>query len=108
MDAIHNHLIRKSDATRLIYTAELIPERQSTGQMLVMFFWFVQIGSDKFTMFPALGGDHQNKTTWFASWVDHSCLAQQRRVHWFIQSPYPHFHQSSPKQADATGRQEWN
>jgi endoplasmic reticulum Man9GlcNAc2 1,2-alpha-mannosidase len=36
MDAVHNHLIQESSAARLIYTAELIPERNSLGEMSVI------------------------------------------------------------------------
>jgi endoplasmic reticulum Man9GlcNAc2 1,2-alpha-mannosidase len=35
MDAIHDHLIQKSSAAHMIYTAELIPERNPEGEMSV-------------------------------------------------------------------------
>lgn len=36
MDAIHKHLIKKSVNTKMIYTAELIPERNPNEQMYVL------------------------------------------------------------------------
>jgi hypothetical protein len=43
MDAVHTHLIQESSATHLIYTAELIPEQNSRGEMSVFFLLNVHL-----------------------------------------------------------------
>lgn len=36
VDSIHNHLIQKSKATKMTYTAELIPEQHAGGEMYAL------------------------------------------------------------------------
>jgi len=40
MDGIHNYLIRTSEANKLVYTAELIPEQHPDGQLYVLISGF--------------------------------------------------------------------
>jgi hypothetical protein len=40
MDAIHEHLILQSTTRKITFTAELVPEQNRRGEMLVIFVSF--------------------------------------------------------------------
>jgi hypothetical protein len=48
MSGIYNHLVQKSLQKKMTYTAELIPQRDETGQMFVLALLFILQLSDLF------------------------------------------------------------
>ena len=75
MRSVHEALIQKSMGKNLTYIAELVPDRQHTGQMYVAPLRYKDALTLIRTPLKENGVGPQNKTILPASWVAPSCSA---------------------------------